>query len=91
MSDRSLGMEGSEIIDDTDLHSPVSGYLGWFCISVITDTVLTITAGTTASNIDNIAGLDTITLPAGSKHYGKFTAIKLASGVIQAYKLRAVS
>jgi len=91
MSERALGLEGSEIIDDTDLHVPVTGFIGWFCISIITDTVLTITAGTVASNVDNLVGLDTLTLTAGTKYYGKFTAIKLASGIVQAFKIRSIS
>jgi hypothetical protein len=85
MSQRSLGMDGSEVIDDTLLHESGENDLGWFCISMLNDTVLA--TGIAASNIDNIAGFVGITLLAGTKLYGKFTAIKLTSGIVQAYKI----
>jgi len=86
--ERSHGLEGSQIIANTTTVTPATGYTGWFCIKVITDAVLD-TSETVASNVDNIAGLNAISLAAGTHLYGTFTAIKLVSGVVQAFKLKS--
>jgi len=86
--ERSHGLEGSQIIADTALKEPASGFQGWYCIYVINDAVIN-TGTSTASNVDDLTGLNGITLFAGTQLFGTFTAIQLASGVVQAYKLKS--
>lgn len=85
--EQSHGLESSQVIADTNAVAPATNYLGWFAIVVLTDAVLN-TTGTTASNITGLSGLNGITLPAGTVLRGQFTAIQLASGIVQAFKLR---
>lgn len=85
--ERSHGLEDSQIIADTNLTSPATGTLGWFAVLVIANAVLN-TTGTAASNVSNLTALNGVTITAGSILYGRFTAIQLASGTVQAFKLR---
>lgn len=85
--ERAHGLEDSQVISDTTAVAPAANYLGWFAIQVVTDTVLN-TTGTTASNVTNLAGYNGITLAAGTILYGRFTAIQLVSGIVQAFKLK---
>jgi hypothetical protein len=85
--ERAHGLEGSQVISDTAQVTPATNYIGWVAIQVITDTVLN-TTGTTSSNITNLAGYNGVTLVAGTILYGRFTAIQLASGIVQAFKLK---
>lgn len=75
----SLGLYGSEIIDDTDAHSG-----NWLCFQVLAEAVLT---ASTAANVTNEAGRAALTLAEGTIHFGPFTSITLASGVIQCFNL----
>ena len=74
---RSQGLLGSEIIDDTDAHTG-----NWFCFVVLATAVLTTS---TAAQVTNEAGRSSLTLAEGTWHYGPFTSLTLASGVIQAF------
>lgn len=78
-----LGYHGARIIDNTLAQTGT-----WTIIEAITDTVFTtLTSDITYNSPTTVAtGANIGILPAGTKLYGLFTAITLASGKILAYK-----
>lgn len=72
---------GGLYIADTTLYpvTPAVPPSGWCAIYVVTTAVLN------ASSVHNIAGLNGVSLPAGTWVYGMFSQIKLTSGSIIAY------
>jgi hypothetical protein len=52
-------------------------------LQIINDTVF---SSLTASNVDGIANLQSITLAAGTVLYGQFSAFTITSGVVVAHK-----
>jgi hypothetical protein len=71
------GQQGGVVLGGGDL---ISGNFRW--IQVIIDTVF---IDITASNLDNSAGLTSITIPAGIGIGGKFTNIEVSTGTVIAY------
>lgn len=69
---------GSEVIDDTAVHT---GNFG--AIQVINDAVFN---DLIADAIENVEGLEGITVNAGTVLYGSFTSIDLSSGVVVAHR-----
>jgi hypothetical protein len=75
--DSSMGINGGNYITTTATTTPSTGY-SFFAIQAITDTVVSSVTG----NID----VSSIALSAGYTIYGAWTAIKLTSGSVIAYK-----
>lgn len=75
--DSSMGIYGGNYITTTATTTPSTGYT-FFAIQAITDTVVSSVTG----NID----VSSIQLSAGYTIYGAWTAIKLTSGSVIAYK-----
>lgn len=78
---------GGDLINDTNLHTanvagqlPTNNQTGWAQVQTITATVFD------AATVCNIAGLATVSIPAGQIIRGIFTQIKLTSGSIIAYR-----
>ena len=69
-----LGQNGSQVITGTGATTG-----DWFCIDVITAAVFTLLTG-------NMTSVGSTSFPAGTKIFGRFTAITLASGSVIAYK-----
>ena len=74
----SFSRNGSSLIVNTD------AYLGnWCALQVVTDAVLDATGGHCACTfLDGLAGLNGITLPAGTIIYGNWTKVTLTSGIV---------
>jgi len=68
-----LGQNGSQVIADTNATTG-----DWFCIDVLVACVFTTLTGNLTPGATSF--------PAGTKIFGRFTAITLASGTIIAYK-----
>ena len=71
------GFYGGEIITDTNPHSGQ-----WFAFQVLAEAVLT---KSIAAGVTNESGRAGLTLAEGTTHFGDFTTLQLASGVIQAF------
>jgi len=78
LSTQGLGVNGSHIINDTNVHAPTPRT--YSILACVTACVISQIDG----NYDgqNAAG---ITLPAGFIWYGEFTSVKLTSGTMIAY------
>ena len=78
-----LGFFGTRIIDDTTAQTGT-----WTVIEAVSDTIFTtLTSDITYNSPSTVAtGANVGILPAGSRLYGLFTTITLASGKILAYK-----
>lgn len=78
-----LGFFGSTIIDNTTAYTGT-----WTVIEAVNDATFTTLTGNITYNSPTTAatGANVGTLSAGSRLYGIFTAITLASGKIIAYK-----
>lgn len=72
-----MGSYGGKYINDTDEHTPATGYVYSF-IQAIEETEVTAEG--------NITGLESITIPAGFIVAGRFTSITLGSGSVFAYQ-----
>jgi len=81
---RSHGLNGGEIIDDTASHTGGD----WYCFVVLEAAVLT---SSTADGVTNEAGRAGLTLGEGTWHFGPFTQIELASGVVQMFNRKSPS
>jgi hypothetical protein len=83
MSAANVGAFGYDVIDDTDDHTPSTGY-GWFALHCITETVFaTMTPSSKAPVTGTLVGA---TLSAGFWVFGEFTALTLTSGDVIAYR-----
>lgn len=78
---------GGDYYADTNLHTlnasgvlPTNNQTGWAQVYAVTDTVFD---AATKVNITNLSG---VTIKAGTTLYGIFSAIKLTSGSIIAYR-----
>ena len=78
-----LGFFGSTIIDDTNNHNGA-----WTVIEAVTDTTFaTLTSDVTYNSSTVLAtGANIGTLTAGSRLYGTFTLVDLATGKVILYK-----
>jgi hypothetical protein len=66
-----------------DAGESATGVFRW--IQVLNDAALECESGETAGNLDQIARLDGIVLPAGVGIGGRFTKVQVTSGLVIAY------
>jgi len=72
-----LGLAGADVVSDTAVHSG-----NYVIVHALTDVVFA--AGTT--RLSSSGSLSGITLKAGDRVYGPFTAVQLTSGTAELYK-----
>lgn len=77
-----LGMGGSDYFADTASHTAPAP--GWAIIHAITDTVFA--SVTYKPGFPHTGSLAGVTLKAGDRIYGEFTAFQLTSGSVEAYR-----
>lgn len=89
-SDPNLGLSGTDIISDTDAHTPPTGYV-WHCLQVTAAAVFTSITGEglriNGSDGSPAGTHEGVSLPVGY-YYCNFTAFTLAEGAVTAYTKR---
>jgi hypothetical protein len=78
-----IGLGGKTLVSGSSpVTASVQGTSYYYHIHVVSDAVFTTLADTTMDGV-SYSGM---TFPAGSDLYGQFTIVKLASGIVLAYK-----
>jgi hypothetical protein len=79
-----FGCYGSEVISDTDPHTPPDGYV-YVAVQMLSDTNIDEISATATAPVENINAMEGVVLGAGQVIYGKFASIELTSGLVIAY------